>query len=433
MAFMAIALHASCSDKGDDHSGDFGQIKVPDTRQLEQTVTADDTQAAQGVTFTTEGAWTSSIAETRAGAPAWITISPDHGDAAGSYTLKITLQPNDSKESRTAKIVISCGTSKIEITVTQEGTGESGEGDDPQPVKSALISRLDFYQSSTEPGYSGERWASSYLIEYDAQKRVSAFKWDDTPDNTADEMDEIITFTYPDAATINMKNIQGENKGQSFTISLDNAGRAVEARFNGRSDRWTFGYNSAGQCIECRQYGVSGSNVCPLSTFEWTNGNLTAFNTFKENGDKTEDESYVCPYTSLSNDPAAMNLDLNAICCQVYPGYRPVYDADIAGILSCIGRLGKRSANLADMNTDGIDMPVSSIVDENGVPVMMEYYELTSEIISWQPVETGSGRIKEYRRTSSLEKYRKYIQTGKTEKIDGGYTDVERCEIHYTE
>ena len=48
MAFMAAALLASCSDSDEDYSGDFGQIKVPDTRQLEQTVTADDTQAAQG-------------------------------------------------------------------------------------------------------------------------------------------------------------------------------------------------------------------------------------------------------------------------------------------------------------------------------------------------------------------------------------------------
>ena len=93
MDFMAAALLASCSDSDEDYSGDFGQIKVPDTRQLEQTVTADDTQAARGVTFTTEGAWTSTIAEkTRAEAPDWIGISPDHGDAAGSYTLKITLE-----------------------------------------------------------------------------------------------------------------------------------------------------------------------------------------------------------------------------------------------------------------------------------------------------------------------------------------------------
>ena len=65
MAFIAAALLASCSDDK-DYSGDFGQIKVPDTRQLEQTVSADDTQSARGVTFTTEGAWTSTIAETRA-------------------------------------------------------------------------------------------------------------------------------------------------------------------------------------------------------------------------------------------------------------------------------------------------------------------------------------------------------------------------------
>ena len=88
MAFMAAALLASCSDKDNDYSGDFGQIKVPDTRQLEQTAGSDDTQAAQGVTFTTEGAWTSTIAQTRAEAPDWISVSPDHGDAAGTYTLK---------------------------------------------------------------------------------------------------------------------------------------------------------------------------------------------------------------------------------------------------------------------------------------------------------------------------------------------------------
>ena len=123
MAFIAAALLASCSDDK-DYSGDFGQIKVPDTRQLEQTVSADDTQSARGVTFTTEGAWTSTIAETRAEAPAWISISPDRGDAAGSYTLKITLEPNTSGASRTATIVITCGTSKIEITVTQEGADD---------------------------------------------------------------------------------------------------------------------------------------------------------------------------------------------------------------------------------------------------------------------------------------------------------------------
>ena len=47
MAFIAAALLASCSDDK-DYSGDFGQIRVPDTRQLEQTVSADDTQSEIG-------------------------------------------------------------------------------------------------------------------------------------------------------------------------------------------------------------------------------------------------------------------------------------------------------------------------------------------------------------------------------------------------
>ena len=42
-------------------------------------------------------------------------------EVMSSYTLKITLEPNTSGASRTATIVITCGTSKIEITVTQEG------------------------------------------------------------------------------------------------------------------------------------------------------------------------------------------------------------------------------------------------------------------------------------------------------------------------
>lgn len=118
MAFMAAAMLASCSD-GKDYSGDFGQIKVPDTRELKQTAGSDDTQAAKGVTFTTAGAWTSSVTGTRAEAADWITISPDHGDAAGTYTLRITLQPNTSAETREARITITCGTSKIEIVITQ--------------------------------------------------------------------------------------------------------------------------------------------------------------------------------------------------------------------------------------------------------------------------------------------------------------------------
>ena len=191
MALLATALLASCSDDK-DYSGDFGQIKVPDTRQLEQTISADDTQSARGVTFSTEGAWTSAITQTRTEAPDWISVSPDHGDAAGTYTLKITLEPNDSEESRSAAIVITCGTSKIEISVTQEGTKDDG-GD--EPVERAPNGRL---VKITE--YVGQEVESVAVITYDdsdeSRSRIKSFKmyWDET---LADLYEEYL-FTYDD-------------------------------------------------------------------------------------------------------------------------------------------------------------------------------------------------------------------------------------------
>ena len=191
MALLATALLASCSDDK-DYSGDFGQIKVPDTRQLEQTISADDTQSARGVTFSTEGAWTSAITQTRTEAPDWISVSPDHGDAAGTYTLKITLEPNDSEESRSATIVITCGTSKIEISVTQEGTKDDG-GD--EPVERAPNGRL---VKITE--YVGQEVESVAVITYDnsdeSRSRIKSFKmyWDET---LADLYEEYL-FTYDD-------------------------------------------------------------------------------------------------------------------------------------------------------------------------------------------------------------------------------------------
>ena len=243
MAFIAAALLASCSDDK-DYSGDFGQIKVPDTRQLEQTVSADDTQSARGVTFTTEGAWTSTIAETRAEAPAWISISPDRGDAAGSYTLKITLEPNTSGASRTATIVITCGTSKIEITVTQEGA------DDPiESTPANRIMRIDSRQQTIRNSGDSdpERWTSTSRFTYDDAGRLTCYEWDDTPENSADAMDEVLRISYPDAKTLKLsaETTESPEKG-SYTVTLDDAGRAVAARSDNGPERWTFAYDGNG-------------------------------------------------------------------------------------------------------------------------------------------------------------------------------------------
>ena len=107
-------------------------------------------------------------------------------------TLKITLEPNDSEESRSATIVITCGTSKIEISVTQEGTKDDG-GD--EPVERAPNGRL---VKITE--YVGQEVESVAVITYDdsddSRSRIKSFKmyWDET---LADLYEEYL-FTYDD-------------------------------------------------------------------------------------------------------------------------------------------------------------------------------------------------------------------------------------------
>lgn len=374
IAFLAAALLASCGDDK-DHSGDFGQIKVPDTRQLDQTAGADDTEADRGVTFSTEGAWTSSIIQTRADGPDWITITPDHGDAAGTYTLKITLQANTSEESRSATITILCGTSKIEIAVTQKGTGET-----VTPTLNSRISKIEcFYEVEEHPDRN--RQTSNYYFEYDGQNRIVSYKWEDLTDKS-DEMNETVTFTYPDSRTLKLVR-KMDNEAKSFTATLDAAGRTAELSRDGHSERWAFTYDAQGRCTRCDQSGIKESTVYPYSTFDWANGNLVAFNTYKGNGDKADQYCYTIAYDfNVRNLARTTSLDLNALLFNVNPGF--VSENDPIGILlATIDRLGVRSANLTKTNL--ID-EVFSISSEGDNPNILYYYEILpeNEIIEWE-------------------------------------------------
>lgn len=376
MALLATALLASCSDDK-DYSGDFGQIKVPDTRQLEQTVSADDTQSAQGVTFSTEGAWTSTITQTRAEAPDWISVSPDHGDAAGTYTLKITLQTNPLEESRTAKIVITCGTSKIEISVTQEAT------DNPiTPTLNSWISKIEcFYEEEENP--EKNRQTANLYFEYDKQNRISKYSYEDLEDQS-EGIDQVIAFTYPDARTLKIKSTEDEDT-EAFTVTLNDAGFATEMRRDGGSERWTFAYDAQNRCTECKQTGIDASLSYPRSTFDWSEGNLVAFNTFKEDGSKAAEYCYTMTYdTDFKNQVLSTSLDLNALIFNVNPGFISEYDT-VGILLSTINRLGVRSANLTKTNLTDEEFSIEMTQD------YLYYHEIRpeNEIIQWELDDAG--------------------------------------------
>lgn len=417
MAFMAAALLASCSDSDEDYSGDFGQIKVPDTRQLEQTVTADDTQAARDVTFTTEGAWTSTIAEkTRAEAPDWIGISPNHGDAAGSYTLKITLESNTSEASRSAMIVITCGTSKIEINVTQEGS------DDPiEPMPANRIMRIDSHRQTIQNSGNSEleRWTSTSHFAYDDAGRLTSYEWDDTPENTADVMDEVLRISYPDAKTLKLsaETTESPEKG-SYTVTLDDAGRAVAARNNNGLERWTFAYDGNGCCKECTYEGDE-THYYPRTVCRWSGNDLTGLDIYQG---KEVDFSYEFEYhADLSNTPAMCNLDLNALLFDVCPDIEDT-DFSMGAVLSGIGRLGKRSAHLTNTNPDESVFSVESLPDGSFIS-----FRVLNERIEWKQVD---GRVTEAIWIQEVECFQK--KDGKETVIpERGYTEIETHRIFY--
>lgn len=167
--FIASALlTTACGDDDKTQSGDFGQIQVPDVAQLVQMAEAG--AGTSSVSFTTQAAWSASIRDAGTEqAPDWITISPDHGDQAGSYTVQITLLPNTGQESRTAFITVTCGSSEIEISVTQKAPAGSSEEDESQTNQpNGRLIRITEYENGK---------ADYYLnFAYDEEGRLLSVK-----------------------------------------------------------------------------------------------------------------------------------------------------------------------------------------------------------------------------------------------------------------
>ncbi len=174
---LSMLAFVACTDDGNG-GGDTGEIVVPPAQQenLSQEIGASATSGS-GVTFTTAGAWTSTINAVRSGEADWVSITPDHGDAAGSYTISITLTPNETGEERKAEIIITCGESKIVITIVQSASDEPSQGGDkwagfpvvPQNDRIAMI-----YKKNEVEGMSGTS-CSYEKFEYDEQGRISKY------------------------------------------------------------------------------------------------------------------------------------------------------------------------------------------------------------------------------------------------------------------
>ena len=294
--FAAAAL-AGCSD---DNGGDGGKdIRLAPGTPKDYTIFADETSGtpSEGISFTTTGPWRATVAETRAdvsgGSPSWVTVSPDHGDAAGDYTITIGLGVNATGKDRRATVTIECGSTKITITVEQKGTTEEGEvpdeGDEPVvPAGVQLVSEVYCYFNDS-PGVEDRR----IELTYDERNRL--VRWKETTNEVVSPgMVETVTQTYEYEYGDGVVRIANPEEDTHFTVWLNAAGYAerVERSRSGESaDITTYEYDSENRLIRTEQEDE-------WEDYVWENGNLVESRYGSSDG---ESDVTRFTYTDLEN------------------------------------------------------------------------------------------------------------------------------------
>lgn len=157
LAVVAMGF-ASCSS-----SDDGVNINLPQTT----TVTAYRDTPTKEVSFSTNGTWTSRINTTED----WISYTPESGTGSDSYTITITLEPNNTGNVRHAVITINCdgqeriinvSQSTMSIAESQEGTffiGVAGESNDYIiTVSDITVGSVNITNNMAELEQSGYTW-----------------------------------------------------------------------------------------------------------------------------------------------------------------------------------------------------------------------------------------------------------------------------------
>ena len=281
---LAFAIFAACDPiLGGDH-----QLTIDPVADalLEQTV-GSETITAEGVSFTTTGAWTSMVepVTTKSSQPMWVSITPDHGDEAGTYTVSINLEANDTGEDRKANIIISCGTQKITIAITQVATPQvpSDGGEDNTKPSLRCVSKIDYsYTDNAYDGSNDEHYTLTY--RYDEKNRVVRVEELRESGDSYDDYERWYEFDYTISDLVAVSKIyktggDSHRSDAGFDVTFEE-GRAKEAHLRNECEGWdtykyTFTYDNSGYLSEMashsRNEGKTGS-----AGFMYTDGLLSA-------------------------------------------------------------------------------------------------------------------------------------------------------------
>ena len=111
---LMLAALAACTEKEDPNNDDPNPAKdAVVTLTSESSVNVPVEGDIVTIKFKATGAWTA------ASDVAWLTLSPDKGDAGDDCTVKASAVKNEDNDIRTGKVTITCGKSTAAVTVTQ--------------------------------------------------------------------------------------------------------------------------------------------------------------------------------------------------------------------------------------------------------------------------------------------------------------------------
>lgn len=346
--FAAAAVFSACSDDGGESEGD---VRLASGTPKNYTVYADDTSCtpSEGISFTTTGPWRASVEETRAemsgsGSVSWVNISPDHGDAAGDYTISIQLDVNATGRDRRATVTIECGSTKITIVVEQRGKTEDGEVPDaPGPSASKFVSRIDetiSYWEGCEDRFNTE----TYVFKYDDRNRVVELTVTlGKDDETA--FQRVCRLDYSTANRIRIDTSCDPSAGGTascYIAVLDGSGRVSRIENTTSQDdfRCDFTYNAEGRLAR-QDWSVYDRRG--YRTFDYKDGVLSG-RTISGEEEYTDgsEEGLEKLFGGVKND--MLNIDPNMIFMggllydTQYDGYDVLNTLDCLALLRLTGR-----------------------------------------------------------------------------------------------
>lgn len=147
-----------CSDTENNSAPEEPSIEMEGEVDVRPVVGSDG--GTSTVTFTASGDWTASVSAVTHTLD-WLSVSPTQG-GAGTVTLQISAQPNESYDERNAAVLLTCGNAQQTITVTQK-------------QKDALLVNSHKVEMDAEGGTFGIELQANVTVTYEIEE--SAKSW----------------------------------------------------------------------------------------------------------------------------------------------------------------------------------------------------------------------------------------------------------------